>query len=240
MSLKLVVSRIAAGIFTVGLLQNQLLSAAEPATAAPAAASENEFVDLLGGDAPKLWRGYLKEGWPEGWKLESGVLSREAGGDDIMTVATYGDFELRLEWKISPGGNSGIIYHSLPGDAKSYLTGLEYQILDNDVHPDGKKPKTSSGSLYALYAPEGAGPRPVGEWNEARIVVQGNHIEHWLGGKKVVDCELGSPDWQRRLAESKFADWPKFAKSPTGHVALQDHDAPVWYRKVEIRSLTAR
>ncbi len=202
-----------------------------------AAADEQGFEPLLGENATQLWRGYAKEGWPEGWSLENGVLARVAAGGDIMTIEKYADFDFRLEWKISPAGNSGIIYRISTGDKASYESGMECQILDDTVHKDGKHLLSSTSSLYGMYARSEAAAAPVGEWNQVRIVVQGNHVEHWLNGKKVVECEIGSDDWNERLAKSKFADWPKFAKNRKGHIALQDHHDPVWYRNVRIKRL---
>ena len=212
------------------------------ALAKPRAAvgDEKGFEPLLGDNAPQLWRGYAEEDWPKGWSLKKGILARVAGGGDIMTIEKYADFELRLDWKISSAGNSGIIYRITTGDEASYVTGIEYQILDDEKHSNGKNLLTCSGSLYAMYARREAVAKPVGEWNEAQVIVQGNHVEHWLNGKKVVECEIGSKDWNERLAKSKFADWPKFAKNRQGHVALQDHNDPVWYRNIRIKRLSEK
>ncbi len=199
-------------------------------------AREQGFEPLLGENAKELWRGYAKEGWPNGWLLEDGVLARVDKGGDIMTLEKFADFELRLEWKISPGGNSGIIYRISTGDKASYLSGMECQILDNSKHKDGSDLHSTS-ALYGLYACSEKATIPAGEWNYVRIIVNGNHVEHWLNGKKVVECEIGSDDWNERLAKSKFADWPKFAKNREGHIALQDHHDPVWYRNVRIKRL---
>jgi len=211
-----------------------VLLAAEPESAA----EEQGFEPMLGENAKQLWRGYAAEGWPKNWELEKGVLARVDGGGDIMTVEQFADFELRLEWKISPGGNSGILYRVSTGDDTSYYTGMECQILDDSKHGNGKNAMTSAGSLYGLYARKELATAPVGDWNQVRIVVQGNHIEHWLNEKKVVECEIGSDDWNKRLAESKFAEWPKFAKNRQGHIALQEHGDPVWYRNVRIKRLS--
>lgn len=202
--------------------------------------ADEAWVDLLGEDHRQQWRGYKSETWPEGWAVADGVLSRTEGGDDLMTAQEYNDFELRFEWKISPGGNSGVMVHVSTGDDAPYYTGPEYQILDNAGHPDGGKADTSAGSLYALYAPDEDVTRPVGEWNSARIVVRGNHVEHWLNGHKVVDCRVGSDDWKERVAKSKFADWPKFAQNHEGTIALQDHGNPVWFREIRIRDLSEK
>ena len=192
---------------------------------------------MLGKGAEKLWRGYREKGWPKGWKFEDGVLCRMEGGDDLMSVKHYSDFELQLEWKISSGGNSGIMYRVSDGDSAPYLTGPEYQILDDAKHQDGKNSSTSAAALYGLYARSSGKPKPAGEWNRARIVLQGNHVQHWLNGVKVVDCEIGSSDWNERVMNSKFAEWKKFAKNKTGHLVLQDHGDLVWYRNIKVRKL---
>ena len=198
---------------------------------------EEGFTNLLGDDAKDHWRGYADEGWPAGWKLADGTLVRAGGGGDIMSKQEYGDFDLRLDWKISEGGNSGIIYRVSTGDPAPYLSGMECQVLDNQRHADGKNPLTSAGGLYALYAPDPDACKPAGEWNQVRIVVRGKHVQHYLNGKKVVDCVIGSDDWNKRLAASKFAGWEKFAKNDRGHFTLQDHGDEVWYRNVRIKSL---
>jgi len=193
--------------------------------------------DMLGDNYKELWRGYANEGWPKGWKVEDGVLSRVGGGGDIMTKDKYADFELNLEWKISKDGNSGILYRVRTGDDAPYYSGPEYQVLDNDGHQDGKNMSTSSGALYALYAPEEDFTKPVGQWNQARIVVKDNHVEHWLNGHRTAEAHLGSDEWNERVANSKFKDWEQFGKTAEGHIALQDHGNPVWYRNISVRSL---
>lgn len=205
-----------------------------------ASIADDSWTNLLGENSRELWRGYKGESWPAGWELADGVLSRTAGGDDLMTKAMYNDFDLRFEWKISPGGNSGVMYHVSTGDDAPYYTGPEYQILDNQGHPDGEKTETSSGSLYALYSPPKDYTRPVGRWNTARIVVCGNCVEQWLNGHRVVACRVGCDDWNQRVAKSKFADWPKFAQNHAGYIALQDHGAPVWFRNICIRDLSGK
>jgi hypothetical protein len=202
--------------------------------------ADQPWEKLLGDGYQELWRGYKDAAWPQGWVVENGVLTRAKSGDDLMTVAVYADFVLRLEWKISPGGNSGIMYRVSTGDDASYFSGPEFQVLDNVEHRDGKESLTSTGSLYALYAPEHDVVRPVGQWNSTQIVARGNHVEHCLNSCKIVDCEIGSDDWNELVKNSKFAEWPKFGKNREGHIALQDHGDMVWYRNIRIRRLVAR
>ena len=218
------------GLFA--MVQSPQLAAREP--------DESSWDELLGDDYQELWRGYKEEAWPKGWKVNDGVLARVDGGGDIMTVATYTDFELKLDWKISEKGNSGIMYRVRTGDDAPYFSGPEYQILDNQGHSNGTEELTSTASLYALYAPEKDWTKPVGEWNSARIVSKGNHVEHWLNGHKTVDFTIGSGEWNKLVQNSKFSKWEQFAKSAEGHIVLQDHGDAVWYRNVRIRRIDSK
>jgi hypothetical protein len=160
-----------------------------------------------------------------------------AAGGDIITTRQYGDFELQLEWKISPGGNSGIMYRVTEDAEATYETGPEMQVLDDARHADGGSPLTSAGSCFGLYpAPRGV-VKPAGEWNAARILVRGSHVEHWLNGVKLLEYELGSEDWAARVAGSKFGQWPGYGKAARGYIALQDHGDEVAYRNIKLREL---
>jgi hypothetical protein len=132
------------------------------------------------------------------------------------------------------------MYRVTESDEPAYLTGPEYQVLDDAKHKDGQNKLTSSASLYALYPPTEDVLKPAGEWNRSRIVVEGNHVRHFLNGKKVVDVEIGSDDWNKQLAASKFATWPKFGKNAKGKIVLQDHGDEVWYRNMRIKDLTGK
>lgn len=190
---------------------------------------------LFDGESMEGWRGYNRPDLPDGWDAVDGTLARTGPGGDIITEEQFEDFELALEWRLEPGGNSGIFYRAAEGEEWMYHSAPEYQVLDDGGHPDGESPLTSAGSNYGLHpAPRGV-VRPVGEWNEARIVVDGGRVEHWLNGTRVVEYELGSADWEERVAESKFAQWPAYGQAERGHVGLQDHGDPVWYRNVKIR-----
>lgn len=203
---------------------------------AAAEKEEGAFVRLLEGDAAKLWKGYGREGWPEGWAIADGVLHRSGSGGDLQTVAEFGDFDLRFAWKVAPGGNSGVMYRVSQEKGPAYLTGPEYQVLDDAAHQDGKNALTSAGSLYALYPPAKKVVKPAGQWNKSRIVVRNNRIQHYLNGAKVVDVELGGDEWKEKVAASKFAAWEKFGKNERGHIVLQDHGDEVWYRNVRIKA----
>jgi hypothetical protein len=192
---------------------------------------------LFDGKTLNGWRGYGMQTMPAGWSVVDGTLTRTAQAADIITTDKFRNFDLQLEWKIAPGGNSGIFYRAVEGDGPIYHYAPEYQILDDQAHADGGSDLTSAGANYGLHpAPRGV-VKPVGEWNTARIVVQGNHVEHWLNGQKIVDYELGSPDWKQRVAKSKFNEWPDYGKAAEGHIGLQEHGNEVSYRNIKLRVL---
>lgn len=193
---------------------------------------------LFDGKTCNGWRGYKMEQAPPAWKVTKGgelYLSTKGQGGDIMTIDQYSDFELQLEWKIAKGGNSGIMFWVTEDEEYSWHSGPELQVLDNTGHDDAVDPKTSAGSNYALHAPEQNVVRPAGGYNQVRIIVKGAHVEHWLNGVKIVEYEIGSPDWEARVAASKFAAMPKYGRTRKGHIVLQDHGDKVWYRNIKIR-----
>lgn len=192
---------------------------------------------LFDGQTTKGWRGYQKREAPAGWAVEDGTLTRAAAAGDLITEKQYRDFELALEWRISEGGNSGIMFRVTEGAEATYETGPEMQVLDDARHADGHNRLTSAGSDYGLYAAPAGIVKPAGEWNQVRILVRGHHVEHWLNGTKVVEYELESPDWEAKVAASKFRQWPGYGRAPKGHIALQDHGDRVWYRNIKIREL---
>jgi hypothetical protein len=193
---------------------------------------------LFDGKTTEGWRGYKKDKMPDGWGVSEGVLgAAKKSGGDIVTVGEYSDFELQIDWKISPGGNSGIMYRVAESEGAPYLTGPEYQVLDDDKHGDGKNPLTSAGSIYAMYAPTKKVLKPVGEWNHTKIVLKGNHVEHWLNGEKIVEAEIGSDDWNARITKSKWKDAKKYAKETKGHIDLQYHGDVVEFKNIKILEL---
>jgi hypothetical protein len=193
---------------------------------------------LFDGKSLAGWRGYKTE-TPAGWRAENGVLIRDGEGEgrDLMTVEQYGDFELRFDWKISENGNSGVIYRIATTEQYPWQTGAEYQILHNAGHSDGKNPITSAGSDFAVKEPTKDVTKPVGEWNEARLIAKGNHVEHWLNGVKIVEYEIGSPDWDARVKASKFAKLANYGRIKRGYIALQDHGNVVSFRNLKIKTL---
>ncbi len=196
------------------------------------------------------WRGARLDRFPEkGWQIENGVLSvlassggESANGGDIVTVDPYRDFELEVDFRISAGANSGIKYFvdtELNKGAGSAI-GCEYQILDDERHPDAKlgvKGNRTLASLYDLIPAENKRFNGVGEWNRARILVRGSHVEHWMNNQKVLEYERGNQMWRALVACSKFRDWPHFGEAREGHILLQDHGNLVSFRSIKIRTI---
>jgi len=192
---------------------------------------------LFDGQTLQGWHRYHAKEPPAGWEVRNGCLARVGPGGDVATDESFANFELKLEWRVSPGGNSGIMYHVDESKNWPWETGPEFQVLDNAEHPDGHSALTSAGSNYALYAPASDVTQPVGFFNEARIVVNGRHVEHWLNGVKLLEYDLLSPDWEKLVAASKFSRMPDYGRRDTGVIVLQDHGDPVWYRNIKIRPL---
>ncbi len=199
---------------------------------------------LFDGQTLKGWRAYGKPGTgPEaiggGWKIEDGLLKKLAGvkGGDIITEKKYTDFELSWEWRLEKDANNGVKY--MVTEARPGAPGYEYQMLDDEsdryktLHAKGK-----TASFYEVLAPAADKPlKHAGEWNASRIVVKGNHVEHWLNGVKALDYELGSDAVKAGVAESKFKKYPDFGTKLTGHIMLTDHQDEAWYRNIKIREL---
>jgi hypothetical protein len=203
------------------------------------------------------WRGLGREGLPEGhWIIEGEAIKKVPSGEvplqedgqplaggDLMTIAAFTDFELMFEWKISEAGNSGIKYNVSEDMSTAFpprfaALGFEYQILDDAKHPDAKNGENrTAAALYDLMAPEGKTLKPVGEYNTGRIVFIGNHGEHWLNGTKVLEYDLGTPEMEKRLEESKYGPIEGFMDRRSGHIALQDHTDAVWFRNIKIREI---
>lgn len=207
------------------------------ASAEPMPAPTTAFA-LFDGRTLNGWRVYRGSSQPRGWYVKDGVLTKDVATDDIITTEQFGNFELHLEWRIHAGGNAGIFYRATEEYDKPYWSGVEYQLLDDAGHRDGRNRLTAAGAAFGLYpAPEGV-VKPAGEWNSTRIVARGARVEHWLNGKKLLEYDNGSADWNAKVAASKFAVWPNFGKARRGYIAIQgDHDGELSLRNIRIREL---
>jgi type 1 glutamine amidotransferase len=205
------------------------------------AESEYGWELLFDGRSAAGWRGFRSEGFPEkGWEISDGALHVVAGGGggDLITAKAYRDFEFAFDWKVSPGANSGIMFHVSEEYGAPWETGPEYQILDDSAAGHGGgNPKTSAGALYALVAAEGHTVRPPLEWNRGRILLVGNHLEHWVNGVRVLSITLHDENWKEMVAASKFGAMPGFGLEKSGFLCLQDHGNDVWFRNLKIRNL---
>jgi hypothetical protein len=220
-----------------GLLPLQGKACESEPNSLSAAEQEAGWALLFDGETLTGWRGYHSPGIPAGWRVDDGTLHFSDNGGDLVTSAEYTNFELSLEWKVNEGGNSGIFYLARLGFENIYMGAPEMQVLDDAVHTDGGNELTSAGANYGLHpAPRGIA-HPAGQWNKVVIKVENEHIEHWLNGRKIVEYVIGSPEWAELVANSKFADWPEYGKARTGHIGLQDHGDPVWFRNIKIRAL---
>jgi hypothetical protein len=204
------------------------------AAAAPAA----KWRILFDGTLNDSFRGWRSEGMPEGWHVVDGTLAKQGSVDDLVTREQFGNFELELEWKIGKAGNSGIFYRGTREYDHIYWSAPEYQLLDDENAPDGRNRLTAAGSAYALYAAPVGVVKPFGEWNTARIVVAGTHVEHWMNGQLVVAYDLQSPDWKVKVAASKFSKYPNYGLAKKGFVGIQgDHSGALALRRIRIREL---
>jgi 3-keto-disaccharide hydrolase len=197
-----------------------------------------EWHVLFDGKLLDTFRGWRSDGMPDGWHVVDGTLAKEGHVDDLVTRDQFGNFELELEWKIGRAGNSGVFYRGTREYDEIYWSGPEYQLLDDANAPDGRKRLTAAGSAYGLYGPPAGVVKPFGEWNKTRIVIQGNHVEHWLNGQKVVEYDLGSPEWTAKVAASKFSEYPHYGLAKRGLIGIQgDHPGSLALRHIRIREL---
>lgn len=192
---------------------------------------------LFDGETLNGWKAYNGD-VPQSWAVKENAIycTGVKGGDDLMTVESFADFDLKFEWKIEEKGNSGVIYRVREGKQwkMPYLTGPEYQVFDDPNVFD----KNSTGSFYDVYATsEEKKVNPAMEWNSGRIRISNNLVTHWVNGVVVMQCQLYSDDWNQRVAESKWKNHPYFGKSPFGHIDFQNHGNQVWYKNVKILRL---
>jgi hypothetical protein len=229
------------------MMKKTLLVLAVAVLAVLQAQAQGRWKTLFDGKSTKNFRGYGIATFPDCWRVEDGALATipNMANRDLVTKASYTNFELEFEWRVSKAGNSGVFWHmkedkamiSANGNSPNWLDNYEYQVLD-DIDFYDKKPSRSAGALYDLITPNASKTlKPVGQYNTARIVVKGNHIEHWLNGTKVLEFENNSPAMNALLADSKFKTNPTYGQSAEGLVMFQHHGQQVWYRNIRIRKL---
>lgn len=207
------------------------------------------WIRLFDGVSTAGWHKY--GGAPAGpaWKVADSALyldtstkknGKVEGGGDLVSDEEYENFHLKLEWKIAPGGNSGVIFYTHEDTAKyqtSWMTGPEMQVVDNDGHPDGKIEKHKAGDLYDLIASSKIVVKPAGEWNSAEIKSENGRLDLYLNGENVVSTTMWDDNWKKLIAGSKFKDMAGFGTYKKGHIVLQDHDNTVWYRNIQVKKL---
>lgn len=212
--------------------------------------ADGDWIVLFDGSNFDHWRGFQRDDVPGKWQIDQGAIyfnpDAEGDGGDIITRESFENFDFQFEWKIGECGNSGVFYHVAERDEfnRTYQTGPEYQVLDNTCHPDAENgPDRYAAANYALQAPAYVenesltGTKPAGEWNTGRIVVNNGHVEHYLNGDMVVEYDLGSEAWNEMVAASKFDAMPGYGIQGEGHLALQDHSDPVWFRNLRVKRL---
>jgi hypothetical protein len=195
---------------------------------------------LFDGKSINGWRTY-KNKEQDSWEVVNGQMHTKKEGAskhaDLITKDQYKDFELTVDWRVDKGANSGIIYHALETHDDSYETGPEYQLIDDNGYEDKLEDWQKSGADYGMHPPSSSAAKPAGEYNRTRIVVKGDHVEHWLNGVKVADFHAWTPEWDKLKKEGKWKDYPDYGVSKTGYIALQDHGGGVWFKNVKIRKL---
>ena len=182
------------------------------------------------------WRLYQSEAAPTGWTSNDTIIGKNGVGTDIVSRKAYTDFEMAFDWMVDAGGNAGIFYRATEEYPKIYWSAPEYAVLDDAKHPDGRNVITSAGAAHSLYpAPRGV-VKAANEWNTTRILVKGTHVEHWLNEQLIASFDYGTPDFTERVAKSKFARWPNFAKATSGVIGIQgDHGGKLQIRYLRIR-----
>lgn len=207
------------------------------------AASKKGWVSLSNGKNLDGWHTFHKEKADPCWTASDGGIMLDpsiAGCDgDLVTNKVYKNFILTLEWKISEAGNSGILIdvQEQPQYKRTYVTGPEMQVLDNEKASDNKKNNHLAGSLYDLIACDPSYVHPAGEWNKVKIKQDDGHLTFWMNDHKVVEIQMGSAEWKNLIANSKFRNWKSFGVAQEGHIALQDHGHKVWYKDIKIKEL---
>lgn len=233
---------------TPSLIPAALDAATLAAAQSPKASEHNQVTEheralgwhsLFDGNSLQHWRTYGEASAHPHWRADRGRLTlTQKGGGDLITRAVYSDFELRLDWWISEGGNSGIFFLADESALPIFVHAPEVQILDNDAHPDAAQEDRRSGGLYDLIAAPAPAQKPAQQWNRVRIRHYAGHLQVWQNGLLTVDVHIGSEFWRSLVADSKFADWPGFAENVSGHIGLQDHGDVVAFRNLKIRRIS--
>ena len=192
---------------------------------------------LFDGKSLSQWRSSKEDEVNSGWGVENGCLTRLGMGGDLITKEQFSNFELKLDWRISDAGNSGIFIRGDESDKSIHHTGYEMQILDNAGHSDAEDPSHRAGAYYDMIAPDHNTSQPVGYWNRVHIIASGPRVEFWLNGRKTASFEQGSEAWQALYRNSKFSDRPNYGSLLKGHIGLQDHWDKVWFRNIRILEL---
>ena len=207
--------------------------------------STNKEVSLFDGKSLSGWHGYNKTGEVKNWEIEDGALvclgaSKGDAGGDIVSDKEYGNFELTWDWKMSKGGNSGVMYHVVenPKYKAPYETGPEYQMIDDNGWETKLEDWQKTGADYAMTVPnDKTKVKPIGEWNSSKIVFNNGHVEHWLNGEKIVEFQAGNHEWNDAKAKGKWKDYPDYGVATKGRIALQDHGHKVYFKNIVIHEL---
>ncbi|TMM56965.1 DUF1080 domain-containing protein [Maribacter algarum] len=214
---------------------------------------ENKWISLFDGTSTEGWRAYNGDDLPPQWVIKNGELTfdtekrteeeRKGGKDIIYAAEEFDNFELRWEWKLPEGGNSGMLYHLKEGDWGPPEVSPEYQMLDDlkweEINNAKLEPWQKTGADYAMYLPDESQKivKPAMKWNTSRIIFTPEKVEHWLNGKKLLEFEPWTEDWEKRKNEGKWKDFPKYGTFKSGYIAIQDHDSPLWFRNIKIKKL---
>ncbi|MEH6582537.1 MAG: DUF1080 domain-containing protein [Halioglobus sp.] len=227
-------------VLVAGCSDDPVVSAAECVNELTTAEAAAGWQLLFDGSSMTEWRGYQEEDASPGWAAESGCLARVGMGGDIVSKRQFGDFELKLEWRISEAGNSGIFIRGDESGSSIHHSGYEMQVLDNAGHSDASNPSHRSGAYYDMIVPDHDTSQPVGYWNQVHIIARGLHVEFWLNDRKTAEFEQGSPEWLALYQQSKFTDRPRYGTLLKGHIGFQDHWDKVWFRNIRILELPSQ